>query len=68
MNGLRSEGGLRSSSLPFSDRHRLRQEALDFCGDDGEATAFFSNARGFDGGREGEKVDLTGDLVNDVTI
>ena len=40
-------------------------EAADLSGDDGEAAALVSCARGFDGGVEGEQVGLARDLVDD---
>ena len=40
-------------------------ETANLSGDDGEATALISGARGLDGGVEGEEVGLAGDLVDD---
>lgn len=43
----------------------LRGEVFDLAGDDGKTFAGFTGAGGFDGGVEGEQVDLVGDALND---
>ena len=45
-------------------RRDLGGELLHFGGDDRKAASGFAGARGFDGGVEGEQVDLRGDVVD----